>query len=35
MTKKAITLVVILALMIGIYIGSVGYLEAPIRINFG
>ena len=35
MTKKAITLMVILALLIGIYIGSVGYLEATIKNNFG
>jgi len=35
MTKNAIILMVILALLIGIYIGSVGYLEATIRSSFG
>ena len=35
MTKNAIILIVILALLIGIYIGSVDYLGKMIIINFG
>ncbi len=35
MTKNAITLIVILALLIGIYIGSLDYLGKMIISNFG
>ena len=35
MTKNAIIQIVFLALMIGIYIGSVDYLGKMIIINFG
>ena len=35
MTKNAIILIVILALLIGIYIGSVDYLGKMIISNFG